>query len=651
MLLSVIIVNYNVKYFLEQALLSVRRAAKALPIEIFVVDNNSVDDSDVMVREKFPEVKLIVNSQNTGFAVANNQAMAIAQGKYILLLNPDTVVEEDTFAKCINFMEQHPEAGGLGVRMIDGSGKFLPESKRGFPAPFVAFCKTFGLSSLFPTSRLFNRYHLGFLNEFETNEIDVLAGAFMLMRKEALDKVGFLDEAFFMYGEDIDLSYRIVKGGYKNYYFPETTIIHYKGESTKKGSLNYVRTFYQAMIIFAQKHFTGTQGKLFVLMLKVAIYLRAFITLIHNWWKSWSLPLLDAAVIFIGIYFLKDFWAVTNFNDKNYFHPTLLYFNVPLYISVWLLGIYFYGGYDKKSNIAVVVRGLSVSSIILIAIYGLLPAAYRSSRMLLLLGAMWAVIGTVSIRMIRHFIKYKNVNFDKTTIKNYIIIGSETESLRVRKLMFEAQVQQNFIGTVSPSSPHDSNVYLDDLTRLDEVIQIYHINEIIFCSKDVSSQEIMRQMSRLGAEIDYKIVPEESLSIIGSSSKNSTGQLYTIDIQFKINTPLQQRNKRLLDIIIALLFLVLSPILVWWLKCHFSLFNDIISVFLGKKTWVGYAIANGKTKDLPSIKPSILNTTSDLNIKDLSAATMHRLNFLYAKDYTPSTDLNIIFKSIIKRKY
>lgn len=651
MLLSVIIVNYNVKYFLEQALLSVRRAAKALPIEIFVVDNNSVDDSDVMVREKFPEVKLIVNSQNTGFAVANNQAMAIAQGKYILLLNPDTVVEEDTFAKCINFMEQHPEAGGLGVRMIDGSGKFLPESKRGFPAPFVAFCKTFGLSSLFPTSRLFNRYHLGFLNEFETNEIDVLAGAFMLMRKEALDKVGFLDEAFFMYGEDIDLSYRIVKGGYKNYYFPDTTIIHYKGESTKKGSLNYVRTFYQAMIIFAQKHFTGTQGKLFVLMLKAAIYLRAFITLIHNWWKSWSLPLLDAAVIFAGIYFLKDFWAVTNFNDKNYFHPTLLYFNVPLYISVWLLGIYFYGGYDKKSNITVVVRGLSVSSIILIAIYGLLPAAYRSSRMLLLLGAMWAVIGTVSIRMIRHFIKYKNVNFDKTTIKNYIIIGSETESLRVRKLMFEAQVQQNFIGTVSPSSPHDSNVYLDDLTRLDEVIQIYHINEIIFCSKDVSSQEIMRQMSRLGAEIDYKIVPEESLSIIGSSSKNSTGELYTIDIQFKINTPLQQRNKRLLDIIIALLFLVLSPILVWWLKCHFSLFNDIISVFLGKKTWVGYAIANGKTKDLPSIKPSILNTTSDLNIKDLSAATMHRLNFLYAKDYTPSTDLNIIFKSIIKRKY
>ncbi|MEM6966645.1 MAG: glycosyltransferase family 2 protein, partial [Bacteroidota bacterium] len=282
MKLSIIIVNYNVKYFLEQALLSVRKAIPSITAEVFVVDNNSVDESVQMVSEKFPEVHLIQNKSNPGFSTANNQAIRLAKGAYILLLNPDTVVEEDTFEKCVAFMDNHPQAGGLGVKMIDGSGNFLPESKRGFPSPFVAFCKTFGLSSLFPKSKTFNRYHLGFLDKNKTHEVDVLAGAFMLLRKSVLDEIGWLDETFFMYGEDIDLSYRIVKAGYKNYYFADTTIIHYKGESTKKGSLNYVKVFYNAMIIFARKHFVGEKARLFILMLQGAIYFRAFLTILSN---------------------------------------------------------------------------------------------------------------------------------------------------------------------------------------------------------------------------------------------------------------------------------------------------------------------------------------------------------------------------------
>ncbi len=256
MKLSVVIVNYNVEHFLEQCLLSVRKASKSVDMEVFVVDNISIDGSVEMVRQKFPEVILIANQDNVGFSKANNQAMRIAKGEYVLLLNPDTVVEEDTFIKVVDFMDAHPQAGGLGVKMIDGKGKFLPESKRGLPTPAVAFYKIFGLASLFPKSKKFGRYHLGFLDKEETNEIEILSGAFMLMRKETLDKVGLLDEAFFMYGEDIDLSYRIILGGYKNYYFPETKIIHYKGESTKKSSVNYVFVFYNAMIIFAKKHFS-----------------------------------------------------------------------------------------------------------------------------------------------------------------------------------------------------------------------------------------------------------------------------------------------------------------------------------------------------------------------------------------------------------
>ncbi|MFM7216761.1 MAG: glycosyltransferase family 2 protein, partial [Bacteroidota bacterium] len=272
MKLSVVIVNYNVKYFLEQCLRSAERACQGLEAEIFVVDNNSVDGSVEMVAEKFPKVKVIANKNNTGFSKANNQAIRISKGEYVLLLNPDTVVEEDTFRKTVAFMDEHADAGGLGVKMIDGSGKFLPESKRGLPTPEVAFYKIFGLSLLFPTSKRFGRYHLGYLDKDDVHKVDVLAGAFMLLRSSVLDKIGLLDEDFFMYGEDIDLSYRITKAGFSNYYFPHTSIIHYKGESTKKSSVNYVFVFYNAMVIFARKHFSPTNASTFSFFIRLAIY-------------------------------------------------------------------------------------------------------------------------------------------------------------------------------------------------------------------------------------------------------------------------------------------------------------------------------------------------------------------------------------------
>ena len=245
MKLSVIIVNYNVQHFLEQCLKSVFKSIQNIEVEVWVVDNNSVDGSVAMIKEKFPNVKLVALKDNLGFSKGNNLAIKQSKGKYTLLLNPDTLVEEDTFKKILKFMDSNPIAGGLGVKMVDGKGNFLPESKRSLPTPSVAFYKIFGLSSLFPKSKRFGKYHCGHLDKNNNHEIEILSGAFMLMRKEALDKVGLLDEDFFMYGEDIDLSYRLIKGGYKNYYFSDTRIIHYKGESTKKGSVNY--DFYKAV--------------------------------------------------------------------------------------------------------------------------------------------------------------------------------------------------------------------------------------------------------------------------------------------------------------------------------------------------------------------------------------------------------------------
>ncbi len=640
--LSVIIVNYNVRYFLEQALTSVFKAAEKVDTEVWVVDNNSVDDSVDMVRERFPQVKLIANTDNPGFAIANNQAIRQSTSKYVLLLNPDTVVEEDTFEKCVAFMDAHPDAGGLGVRMIDGQGLFLPESKRGFPSLWVAFTKTTGLSSLFKKSKRFNQYHLGYLDEFKNHEVDVLSGAFMMMRKEALDKVGLLDETFFMYGEDIDLSYRIVQGGFKNYYCSDTTIIHYKGESTKKGSLNYVKTFYQAMIIFAQKHFTGASGKLYVRFLRLAIYLRAALTLLINFFKRVWLPLLDAIVIFGGMYFLKNFWATTYHNSLEYYTPTFMTLNVPLYIAIWLIGVYFSGGYDRDKTLYKIIRGLAIGTVVLAAVYGFLNADYRPSRMLILLGAVFSVAALCTIRVVLNLIQHGSPLVDTKQQSNVVIVGDQHEANRVQDLLYRVEAPLNVIGVVAPSDVTDRKIYLGSLQQLDEIVNIYRINEVIFCARDITSQNIMQWMTRLGGSIDFKIVPEDSISIIGSNSKNSAGDLYTIDIRYAIREVQHKRNKRLLDVVFCLSALFFIFPIILFQKNPLGFLQNLLLVLVGKKSWVGYH--QEKQLELPNIKSGVLSPDVGLQNKSMNIETIKRLNFHYAKDYSIERDLEIIRK-------
>lgn len=641
MRLSVIIVNYNVRHFLEQALRSVRKALHGIDGDVWVVDNNSVDDSVRMVQEKFPNVHLIANKHNPGFAIANNQAIRESRGEYVLLLNPDTLVEEDTFRKCIDFMDTHPEAGALGVKLIDGSGKYLPESKRGFPSPWVAFCKTFGLSTLFPKSPLFNRYYLGHLPENDTHVVDVLAGCFMFIRRSALDRAGLLDEAFFMYGEDIDLSYRITRAGYQNYYFPGTQIIHYKGESTKKGSLNYVRVFYQAMIIFARKHFSGRSAGAFILMLQAAIWFRAGLTLGLNLAKRIWLPLVDAALLYGGLFFLKDFWANYYYKDPHYFKEPVLWFNFPLYTATWLLSVWLNGGYDQRYNLGRIVRGLALGSLLLAAIYGLLDEALRSSRALLLLGAAWSAIALCGLRLLLHFAEYRNFRIGRDRIRNQVIVGGGAESARVAGLLQQAGVPKNLIGTVAPTE--DSILdpsCLSTLDQLDEVVRIYRVDEVIFCSRDIRAQDILAWMTRLGPAVSYKIVPEESLSIIGSNSKDEPGELYTIEIRYNIAQPGQRRNKRVFDLFLCVGLLGTLPLWIIFSGKKALLWQNWLSVLLGRKTWVGYAPST-QNSSLPALHPGVFTPADRLSERVATPATMARLNYLYAKDWNVWQDMEI----------
>ncbi|MGZ5133608.1 MAG: glycosyltransferase family 2 protein [Flavitalea sp.] len=291
MKVSIIIVSYNVKYFLEQCLCSVKKAIECLEVhkvkhetakepgnrlnaEVFVVDNNSTDSSVQYLEDRFPFARFISNKENAGFAKANNQALRMACGEYILFLNPDTIIPENFFLQCFECMEKDQRIGALGVHMIDGTGKFLNESKRGFPTTWAAFCKLAGLTAIFPTSRLFAKYYLGHLSPNTSHTVDALSGACMMVKKDVMNECGGFDERFFMYAEDIDLSFRINESGKVNYYLADVSIIHFKGESTIRNT-RYIKVFYQAMIQFVQKHYSGIGGKLYVQFLKVAIWFRA----------------------------------------------------------------------------------------------------------------------------------------------------------------------------------------------------------------------------------------------------------------------------------------------------------------------------------------------------------------------------------------
>jgi GT2 family glycosyltransferase len=287
MQLSVIILNYNVRYFLELCVLSVQSALEHIDGEIIVVDNNSDDDSCEMMKRRFPKVKLIENRVNSGFPKGNNIGVAVAQGKYICILNPDTVVAEDTFTKVLAFAERQKNLGIVGTKLIDGVGNFLPESKRGVPTPFVAFTKMIGVYKLFPKVNVLGKYYAQHVSENETAKVDILVGAFMLMKRDSYQELGGFDENCFMYSDDIDLSYRMLLKGKSNYYYHETTVIHYKGESTIKDGV-YMKRFQEAMEFFYKKHFKVS--RFFSFFMKTGILFFSFIKMFQGQAKAKKIP-------------------------------------------------------------------------------------------------------------------------------------------------------------------------------------------------------------------------------------------------------------------------------------------------------------------------------------------------------------------------
>ena len=631
--LSIVIVNYNVKHFLEQCLKSVYQAIQNIEAEVFVVDNNSIDGSQDMVRSSFTDVKLIANSKNTGFSTANNQAIKESKGEYVLLLNPDTVVPENCFQALLEFADKTPDLGGCGIPMYDGQGNYLPESKRGLPTPEVAFYKMIGLNKLFPKSKKFGKYHLGYLAPDQNHEVEILAGAFMLIRKKVLDKIGLLDETFFMYGEDIDLSYRITKAGWKNYYFAGSRIIHYKGESTKKLSTNYVKVFYKAMVIFAEKHYAGSNQKLFKLFINMAIYGRASLSLVSNLIQRFWMVTLESILIFGSLYLLKEYWE-EHIKGITAYPKEMLTIHLPYYTLIWLLSMGFNGSYQAPFNFSKLIRSILMGTLVILMIYGLLPNHLHFSRGIILFGTLVVTAVLFSWRSLYHLLKYKTLDFSQKSNIKSVLIGSEKKWSELSEILSSYQKNYQQIGFISDKKS-DSPHWLGTRKQLKEIIHIYGVNELIFSNETVSTKYTIQIMNELGPNINYFTIPSASNFVIGSQSKNSNGLYFGQQIELNLSRNEYRSQKRFFDIFTSLILILISPFLILFKKTRDKLTHSI-AVLFGKKTWVGYA---SKSKDLPTIKPGVY--TTDYQLKDKSSSFQKNLDLLYAKNYSVYTDLRI----------
>lgn len=619
MKLSVVVVNYNVKAFLEQCLRTAFEALEGMDGEVFVVDNQSTDGSTEMVREKFPQVKLIANTDNVGFSRANNQAIKESCGEYVLLLNPDTVVGEDVFHKVVDFLDAHPKAGGLGVKMIDGTGRFLPESKRGLPTPTVAFFKIMGLSRLFPHSKLFGRYHLGHLPENEIAPIEILSGACMFLRKEMLDQVGLLDESFFMYGEDIDLSYRITLGGYENWYFPDAPIIHYKGESTKKSSVNYVFVFYNAMVIFARKHFTRRGPQLFSFIIRGAIYLSAAAAIVLRFLRQALLPIVDLALLYVGLLLLEHWGLLDGLAAAE-----------RLFIAAGIWGIMaLFGVYDVPLKAANILKGLVALFLVGVAAQQLTGVGLVGGFSILAMAA--AVI--TCVRLVLYALDIRRTTSSPVERARVLAIGSEEETKRALGLLWQTHYgldREIIMDTDSVDGPTGA-------TQIKEVIRKQRLDEVVFCAKDLSSKRIISMLEQLQSTgVTFKIAQPASEFIIGPSTTESLQDLLILP-DHAVDSSSAKRRRRSMDLLLALFFLVTLPVGIWFVQAKAGFIRNLFLVLRGKRTWVGY-VAPSTDRRIPRIRPGVLDPAR-ADHREGAPLTVRRMDLEYAKDYRVWKDL------------
>lgn len=610
--LSIVIVNYNVKEFLTQCLDSIFKSQTQYNYEVIVVDNSSRDSGRDEICSTFEHITWIDNSENVGFGRANNQGFSRAKGVYTLILNPDTVLQEDTLEKCISYLLAHPEVGGLGIKGLDGSGQFLPESKRALPTPLVALWKITGLSAIFPKSSVFARYHLGHLSPEENHEVDILVGCFMMVPTQLLLSVGGFDPQYFMYGEDIDLSYELQKTGHKNIYFSDSQIIHYKGESTKRGSLNYVRMFYKAMVLFAKKQFTGSSAAAYSLLIYSGIYLRATLAIVARLGKSTFTPLLDAAVLFAVLNTIKSYWEQNHRFINGGSYPDLYTYTIQgSYVLVWLFGLWLSGVYFKNNRPIVMVRSMIVTTLFIGFTYGLLPDELRFSRALLLLGALGGLSAMLGWRAVLSVLSGKPMFEGATKQPRILFFGSKYSKGALDDILHSSGIIPSFYWEEVPNFNND-----DWLLKLQALVRLHRINELIVDVSEVSNTRLISILTSLGEQTSVKSLMPEHKYIIGSDSSLTQGTTYRKSQQTA--DPQYLRQRRVFEITATFLVVSLAPMtLVCALATgRFSAWKLWIRysghIMTGEKSLIGYSRSLSEKFNVPPLPHPIFDICSVL---------------------------------------
>ncbi|MBS1630097.1 MAG: glycosyltransferase [Bacteroidetes bacterium] len=646
MKLSVIIVNYNVRYFLELCVDSVLKAAQGFDVEVIVVDNHSTDGSLAMLRQRFPQVIRIENQDNAGFSKANNQGVALARGEYILFLNPDTVMPEDFFRKTIACMDASPGVGALGPRLIDGKGRFAPDSKKSFPNLRVALFKSSGINRIFPRSAYFNSYYAVHVGERQTAPVEVLSGCCMLLRRSVIDQLGFaFDEDYFMYCEDVDLSYRVRQAGFQNLYFPEATLVHYKGESTRKATLSYIRIFNQALATFVRKHYSKGQARVFLFMLHAGIGLRALLGVLRSLFRILRMPLFDTLVLLVTLFLMKNFW-VGHIRGVPPVPPNFILATFPAYLFLWIASLWLNGAYDQPYRPLRVVRGMVIGSVFILAYYGLLSASLRYSRGLIMLSG---VVGTVALLGLHELLyRFGIFRFIRTDdeLRKIVLVGDGSAYEEAADLLQKVPAAPELTGRISVADEGDGTHQLGHIQQLEPLLYVAGIGEVIFCAGSLSYGRMLETMQQCGDQYDYKIHLSGSRGFVGSNSSQASGDLYMAGRHYALAHFSQQRNKRVFDIVTSVAILIWSPVLLLVLHEKSGLFANSIAVLFGRKTWIGYELAWANRFGLPRIRASVLptyNLRADL-VPDEQLSL--ELAMDYARRYTPGVDAGFLWRNL-----
>ena len=663
-LLSIIIVNYNVRDFLHHALVSLRKATKGIRGEIIVVDNASDDGSIEMVRRRFASVHLIANKSNLGFARANNLGLKRARGKFLLLINPDTIVQEDTLRVMLKFFAENPDVGLAGCKILNPDGTFQLACRRSFPRPWAALTKMTGLSALFPRSRFFGKYNLTYLNPDETYELDAVSGSFMMVRREAYEQVGGLDEDFFMYGEDLDWCYRIQQAGWKNYYVHSTQIIHYKGESTKRSDLNEIRTFYHAMHLFVRKHLSGS--RMFAFLIRSAISVSAWLAMVKAFVRPLGVAIVDVLLVDLSLLIAELIWFGSVSRLPQEANPIV--FTVPaliVVVSLYLAGVYTH----RRMSVSRSIVGTAVGFVVISALVFFFKD-YGFSRGVTIISG---VLSTLFLPLWRFSLRLtgKSTSEGRRSIlgRKTLIVGTDKSAEELlRRLRSRVSDGYDVLGFVDVNRKRVGEELaglpiVGSTDNIGKIIQDLRASDVIFSTQTLSYADILAVIGRTRElSVNFHLVPSTLEVIIGKGSIDSLDKLPLVQITYNIEKSTNRTLKRLFDIVVSLVLLISIYPFIYFKKSvtggsRSKFILGLPSVLSGNRSIVGPPIVprsaepranDGPASELYLGKPGLAGLIQLQGDRVLSMEEREQYNLYYAKNQSTALDLEILLKTLLQ---